>query len=102
MLNVEFFAEFLFYYEPLTKLDKADADDMLTFLADWYPRKTTWASPYNTKSYMGSFRKLFKFLVESGRVEKKTEQEIREMLKEGKEEIMGAVNFEDDDDDGWW
>lgn len=97
--NVDFLAEYLFYYEPLYKLDEADAGDVLTFLADWYPRKAMWASPYNTKSYMASFRKFFKFLAESGRVDKETEIEVREMLKVHKEEIMDAVDFGDDD---WW
>jgi len=101
--NVDFLAEYLFYYEPLYKLDEADAVDVYGFLAEWYPRKAMWASVSNTKSYMGSFRKFFKFLAESKRVDKETEDDVRKMLKERKEEILDAVDFgDDDDDDDWW
>ena len=97
--NVDFLADYLFYYEPLYKLDEADAVDVYSFLANWYPRKAMWASVSNTKSYMGSFRKFFKFLIESKRVDKEIEDDVRKMLKERKEEILDAVDFGDDD---WW
>ena len=100
--NVDFLAEYLFYYEPLYKLDEADAVDVYSFLANWYPRKAMWASVSSTKSYMGSFRKFFKFLVEGKRVDKEIEDAVRKMLKERKEEILDAVDFGDDDDDDWW
>jgi len=101
--NVDFLAEYLFYYEPLYKLDEADAVDVYGFLAEGYPRKAMWASVSSTKSYMGSFRKFFKFLAESKRVDKETEDDVRKMLKERKEEILDAVDFgDDDDDDDWW
>ena len=48
---------------------------------------------------MGSFRKFFKFLAKSKRVDKETEDDVRKMLKERKEEILDAVDFGDDD---WW
>ena len=99
--NVDFLAEYLFYYEPLYKLDEADSVDVYSFLADWYPRKAMWASVSSTKSYMGSFRKFFKFLVEGKRVDKEIEDDVRKMLKERKEEILDAVDFGDDDED-WW
>jgi len=100
--NVDFLAEYLFYYEPLYKLDEADAVDVYSFLANWYPRKAMWASVSSTKSYIGSFRKFFKFLVEGKRVDKEIEDAVRKMLKERKEEILDAVDFGDDDDDDWW
>ena len=37
--NIKFFAEYLVYYEPLQKMDEADAGDVYSFLADWFPRK---------------------------------------------------------------
>lgn len=37
--NVDFFTEFLVYYEPLKRLDEADEGDVYTFLSDWFPRK---------------------------------------------------------------
>jgi len=99
--NMEFFAEYLIYYEPLQGLDEADSSDVLGFLLDWFPRKAMWASPASTRSHMASFRKFFKFMTESGRIEQTVEDEVRETLKEGKEEFLDAVAFDDMDDD-WW
>lgn len=97
--NMEFFAEYLLYYEPLYSLDEADSVDVHGFLVDWFPRKAMWASPASTRSHMASFRKFFKFMTESGRIEQTIEGEVRETLKENKEEFLDAVGFDDMDDD---
>ncbi len=94
--NIEFFAEYLVYYEPLNKVDKADANDVYSFLADWFPRKAMWASESSTKSYMASFRKFFKFLRETNRVDDDSEIEVRDTLKEHKDEFLDAVAFDND------
>ena len=97
--NIEFFAEYLVYYEPLYRLDEADAGDIQSFLLDWYPRKAMWASPANTRSYMASFRKFFKFMVETNRVDQETVDEVRETLKENQEDFLDAVDFDESDYD---
>ncbi len=94
--NIEFFAEYLVYYEPLAKLDEADAGDVYSFLADWFPRKALWASESHTRANMASFRKFFKFLRESSRVDNDTEVEVRNTLKEHKQEFLDAVGFDED------
>jgi len=94
--NIKFFAEYLVYDEPLCKVDEADAGDVYSFLADWFPHKAMWASESSTKSYMGSFRKFFKFLRESSRVDDDTKIEVRDTLKEYKDEFLDAVAFNDD------
>jgi len=94
--NISFFAEYLVYDEPLNKLDEADASDVYDFLADWFPRKAMWACESSTKSYLASFRKFFKFLCESNRVDNDSESEVRETLKEHKDEFLDAVAFDDD------
>ena len=96
--NIEFFAEYLVYYEPLAKLDEADDSDVYSFLGDWFPRKAMWASESSMKSNMASFRKYFKFLRESGRIKKEVVDDIRETLKENKDEFLEAVAF----DDSYW
>ena len=53
--NIEFFADYLVYYEPLMKLDEATEGDVYSFLADWYPRKALWASVSNPKAYFACF-----------------------------------------------
>jgi hypothetical protein len=37
--NINFFTNYLVYYEPLKKLDEAKSGDVWMFLADWFPRK---------------------------------------------------------------
>ena len=96
--NIDFFAEYLVYYEPLSKLDEADVSDVYSFLGNWFPRKAMWASESSMRSNMASFRKYFKFLRESRRVEKEVEDEVRETLKESKDEFLEAVEF----DDSYW
>ena len=59
------------------------------------PRKAMWASPANTRSYMASFRKFFKFMAETNRIEQTTVDEVRETLKENKEDFLDAVGFDD-------
>jgi len=97
--NMDFFAEYLTYYEPLYTLDEADAGDVTSFLLDWYPRKAMWASASHTKSHMATFRKFFKFMSESNHMDKTAEEEVRQTLKEHKDEFLDAVAFDDED---WW
>ncbi|MFZ1746164.1 MAG: site-specific integrase [Nitrospirales bacterium] len=98
--NIDFFAHYLVYYDPVRSLDEADGGDVSTFLLDWYPRKAMWASKTNTRSYMASFRKFFKFMAESKRFDLETEDELRSILKENKEEFLDAVD--DDGSDDYW
>ena len=93
--NIDFFAEYLIYYEPLFKLDEADDGDVFSFLGDWFPRKAMWASKSSMRSNMGSFRKFFRFLRESGRIDGEIEDDVRETLKESKDEFLEAVEYDD-------
>ena len=95
--NIEFFAQYLVYYEPLKKLDQATEDDVYTFLSDWFPRKAMWASASSTKLNMASFRKFFKFLHESHRIDKEIQADVLSTLKEFKDEFLDAVAFDEDE-----
>lgn len=86
--NIDFFTVYLVYYEPLTKLDEASVDDVHGFLGDWFPRKAMWASEFSMRSNMASFRKFFKFLRESGRINEEIEDDVQETLKENKDEFI--------------
>ena len=57
--NIDFFTEYLVYYEPLTWLDEADEADVSAFLLDSFPRKALWASVSNTKQCLASFKKFW-------------------------------------------
>ncbi|MBE9115276.1 site-specific integrase [Lusitaniella coriacea LEGE 07157] len=93
--NIESFAEYLVCYEPLRRLDEIEDNDVSDFLIDWFPRKALWASESTVKSYIASFRKFAKYMIESQRMSAEQETEIRETLKEGKEEFLDAVRMED-------
>ena len=63
--NIDFFTDYLTYYEPLKRLDEADEGDVSSFLLDWFPRKALWASVSSTKSYLASFKKFFQWMGET-------------------------------------
>ncbi|AFW97241.1 phage integrase (plasmid) [Anabaena sp. 90] len=92
ILNIEFFAEYLVSYEPLQKLDEADDQDVYDFLMDYFPHKALWASESSTKSYMGSFKKFFSYMVETQKISPEIEAEVKETIKEGKQDFLDAVS----------
>src|SRR5215469_304004 len=63
--NINFFTNYLVYYEPLKKLDEANSGDVWMFLDDWFPRKALWASITSVKSYFASFKKFFQWMGET-------------------------------------
>ena len=92
ILNIEFFAEYLLYYETSLPLDEAEDQDVYDFLIDYFPRKAMWASESNTKSYMASFKKFFAYMVETNKISSEIEAEVKDTLKEGKQEFLDAVS----------
>ena len=89
--NIDFFTEYLVYYEPLKKLDEADSSDVWMFLSDWFPRKAMWASPSSIKSNIASFKKFFQWMGETGRVSPETVVGVLAELKEGREQFLETV-----------
>ena len=92
ILNIEFFAEYLVGYEPLQKLDEADDQDVYDFLLNYFPHKAMWASESSTKSYLGSFKKFFLYMVETQKISPEIEAEVKETIKEGKQDFLDAVS----------
>jgi len=90
--NIDFFTDYLVYYEPLEKLDEADGSDVRMFLTDWFPRKALWASVTAVKSYLASFKKFFQWMGEAGRVSPETVADVLDTLKEGRDEFLEAVD----------
>lgn len=80
--NIDFFTNYLVYYEPLKKLDEANSGDVWMFLDDWFPRKALWASITSVTSYLASFKKFFRWMGETGRVSPQTVTDVLEILKE--------------------
>jgi site-specific recombinase XerD len=90
--NIEFFAEYLVHHEPFQKLDEADEEDVSSFLMDWFPRKALWASESSTKSYITSFKKFFSYMVETEKISPDIEVELKDTLKEYKQDFIDAVS----------
>jgi hypothetical protein len=99
--NIDFFADYLTYYEPLIPLDEADETDVNGFLMDWYPRKAMWASPAYTRAYIATFGKFFPYLHESGRIDQEVVAMVKTLIRERKQDFLDAVAFADDDDEYW-
>lgn len=91
VVNIDFFAQYLVYYEPLQKLDEARSGDVWMFLVDWFPRKALWASVNSTKAYVASFKKFFRWMGETGRVSPETVADVLSTLKESRSEFLKAV-----------
>ena len=96
--NIDFFTDYLTYYEPLKQLDEADDGDVSAFLLDWFPRKALWASVSSTKSYLASLKKFFQWMGETQRISPEVVDDVLTTLKEEREEFLDAV---EDDDDLW-
>ena len=90
--NIDFFTEYLVYYEPLEKLDEADGSDVWMFLSDWFPRKAMWASEASVKSNIASFKKFFQWMEETGRVSPETVADVLSTLKEGRDHFLEAAD----------
>ena len=91
VFNIDFFTEYLVYYDPLKKLDEADGSDVWMFLSDWFPRKALWASVSSVKSYFASFKKFFQWMAETGRISPATVDDVLATLKEGREDFLESV-----------
>ena len=89
--NIELFARYLVYYDPLKRLDQAESGDVRMFLADWFPRKTLWASERSVKAYLATFKKFFTWMGETGQVAPSTVTTVLEMLKEDRAMFLRAV-----------
>jgi hypothetical protein len=94
--NIDFFTEYLMYYEPLTRLDEADEGDVSSFLLDWFPHKAMWASVSSTRTYLTSFKKFFQWMGETQRTSPEIVDDVLTTIKEDRQDFLDAV--EDDDD----
>jgi site-specific recombinase XerD len=89
--NIDFFTNYLVYYEPLKQLDEANSGDVWMFLEDWFPRKALWASITSVTSYLASFKKFFRWMGETGRVSPQTVADVLETLKEERGSFLRNV-----------
>ena len=90
--NIDFFTNYLVYYQPLKKLDEANSGDVWMFLADWFPRKALWASVTSVRSYFASFKKFFQWMAETRRVSPEVVADVLDTLKEDRDVFLERVD----------
>lgn len=95
VLNIELFAEYLVYYEPLKQLDQTESYNVDIFLSDWFIRKALWSSVTSIKSFLATFKKFFKWMGDTKRMPQETVDSIHTTLKEGRDDFLAAV-------EGYW
>ena len=95
--NIDFFAEFLVYYEPYEPLSDADAGEVNSFLSDFFPRKAMWASQSSVKSYIATFKKFFNFMLINNLIEEDGYKELLGTIKSEKELWLDSVDSDDED-----
>lgn len=86
--NMEFFAEYLVYYEPLKALDQTSSTDISSFLDDWFLRKALWSSVEAVKGYLATFKKFFVWMKETDQMTANDIEEILTTIKEDREDFI--------------
>ena len=94
--NIGFYInEYLLYYDANLPQEGIFKIDM--FLGDWFPRKALWASVTSVKSYIASFKKFYSWLVDQGLNTIEDLEEMKEYIKEDKDEWIAGVQYEEKD-----
>lgn len=83
--NMEFYANgYLLRYDVIPVEEGALV--IGGFLGDYFIRNTCWGSRNTIKENIGSFKKFYTYLCETGRVSKDELNQMKEIIKEEKEE----------------
>jgi len=94
--NIDFYInEYLLYYDA--NLPQEGIFKINGFLGDWFPRKALWASVTSVISYLASFKKFYSWLVDQGLNTTEDLKEMKEWIKEDKDEWIADVQYEEED-----
>lgn len=86
--------------DELRSVDQITAWKVYDFITDWLPRKCWVSSERRVKSYLASFKKIFKFMGEHGCMSAETVADVLEMLEEERQEmIRSVVTYYDEPDE---
>ncbi len=95
--NIDFFTnDFLLYYEPIAAKD--GSSQVGCFLGDWFIRKAMWASVTSIKENITSIKKFYQFMLEIGEIDNDEFAELKEEIKECKDDWIKKVRMYDNPD----
>ena len=99
--NIEFYVnDFLLRYEIIPA--EKGALEIGSFLGDFFIRKASWASKYTIQENIASFKKFYTFLNEVGKISGNELKEMKELIKDEKDDWIEEVeNYWNDIDDEW-
>lgn len=93
--NVDFYInDFLLYEEPLKAHEGVSKID--SFLGYWFIRKALWASVTSIKENISSLKHFYTFLHQNGEVKSEELNEMKQDIKENKEEWIENLKAYDD------
>ena len=95
--NIEFYInDFLLYEEPLKAKEGVNRLDY--FLGYWFIRKAMWASVSSIKENITSLKHFYTFMHEIGEINMEELLEMKEEIKESKDEWLETIRKYDDPD----
>jgi len=99
--NIEFYVnDFLLRYEIIPA--EKGALEIGSYLGDFFIRKASWASKYTIQENIASFKKFYTFLNEVGKISGNELKEMKELIKDEKDDWIEEVeNYWNDIDDEW-
>jgi len=95
--NIEFYInDFLLYEEPLKAKEGVRSLDY--FLGYWFIRKAMWASVTSIKENISSLKHFYTYMYTIGEIDLEELNEMKEEIKESKDEWFETVKKYDDPD----
>ena len=95
--NIEFYInDFLLYEEPLKAKEGVYKLDY--FLGYWFIRKAMWASVFSIKENIASLKHFYTFMHEIGQIKIDELLEMKEEIKDSKDEWLETIRRYDDPD----
>ncbi len=97
LLNVDFYVNhFLLYEDTIEAADGASEIGM--FLGYWFIRKAMWASKTAIKENATSLKKFYQFIFETGKISKKSFEDLKETIKKDMPEWLATMERYDNPD----
>jgi len=95
--NVEFYLDPFLIHQDV-KSAAEGVEEIGYFLGYWFISKAAWASRTSIKSNIASLKKFYQFMLQRGEISSDAYDDMKEMIKEEKEEWLATVERYDDPD----